>query len=119
MRTITWWSMVSLFAGGLAAAAETGSAPAGNIERGKQVYSHQLCQACHGTIGQGGGVAGPKIAPNPFPWPAFEHQVRKPRAAMPPYTVKNLSDQDLADIYAYVASIKPGPGAKDIPLLNQ
>jgi mono/diheme cytochrome c family protein len=119
MRVITGLFISCMLAAGAAGAAENSGAPAGNIERGQQAYTHQLCQNCHGTMGQGGGVAGPKIAPNPFPWPAFEHQVRKPRAAMPPYTAKNLSDQDLADIYAYVVSIKPGPAAKDIPLLNQ
>jgi mono/diheme cytochrome c family protein len=38
---------------------------------------------------------------------------------MPRYPVEYLSDQQLADIYAYVASIKPGPSAKDIPLLRE
>jgi mono/diheme cytochrome c family protein len=78
----------------------------------------QLCFNCHGTVGHSGGVAGPKIAPQPFPWGAFAHQVRTPRQAMPPYSAKNLPDQDLADIYAYMVSIKPGPQAKDIPLLS-
>lgn len=92
--------------------------PAGSAQRGQQVYMNQMCFNCHGTIGQNGGVAGPKLAPNPFPWAAFAQQVRKPRAEMPPYTEKNLPDQDLADIYAYLVSIKAGPPAKDIPLLN-
>jgi mono/diheme cytochrome c family protein len=38
---------------------------------------------------------------------------------MPRYPVEVLSDQEMADIYAYVASIKPGPAAKDIPLLRE
>ena len=36
---------------------------------------------------------------------------------MPRYPVEALSDQELADIYAYVASIKARP-AKDIPALR-
>ena len=102
----------------LAAAAQAADAPAGAAERGRKIYIHQLCHNCHGTVGQGGGVAGPRIAPNPFPWDAFAQQTRKPRQVMPPYSEKNLSDQDLADIYAYLVSIKPGPPAKDIPLLS-
>jgi mono/diheme cytochrome c family protein len=94
------------------------NAPAGSAERGQKIFMNQMCYNCHGTIGQNGGVAGPKIAPNPFPWPAFSQQVRKPRADMPPYSEKNLPEQDLADIYAYLASIKGGPAAKDIPLLS-
>jgi ubiquinol-cytochrome c reductase cytochrome c subunit len=92
--------------------------PAGSIERGQKIFLHQMCHNCHGTIGHSGGVAGPKIAPNPFPWVAFAQQVRKPRAEMPPYSEKVLPEQDLADIYAYIASFKPGPPARDIPLLS-
>ena len=108
-------------AGGMlmAMAAQAQDAPAGSAERGRGIYMQQLCYNCHGTVGHGGGVAGPKIAPQPFPWGAFAHQVRTPRLAMPPYSAKNLPDQDLADIYAYMVSIKPGPQAKDIPLLSE
>jgi len=77
------------------------------------------CYTCHGTVGQGGERgAGPKLAPNPFPWAGFEHQVRTPRQDMPPYRKAHLSDQELADIYAYVRSIKPPPDAKSIQLLK-
>ena len=62
--------------------------------------------------------AGPRIAPNPWPWAAFAQQTRKPRAVMPPYSEKNLSDQDLADIYAYMRSIPAQRAAKDIPELS-
>ena len=94
-------------------------APPGNAKRGGEVFMQQLCYTCHGTVGQGGERgAGPKLYPNPFPFQAFVTQVRKPRQAMPPYTAKHVSDQDLADIYAYLLSTKPSPAAKDIPLLQ-
>ncbi len=102
----------------LSAGSYAQNTPAGSAERGQKIYMHQMCYNCHGTIGQNGGVTGPKIAPNPFPWVAFAQQVRKPRGEMPPFSEKTLPDQDLADIYAYVASIKSGPAAKDIPLLS-
>ena len=93
--------------------------PKGDIERGKKAYQDKWCHSCHGTVGQGGDRgAGPKIAPNPFPWEAFAHQTRRPRSSMPRYPVEVLSDQELADIYAYVSSIKAGPSAKDIPALR-
>ena len=93
--------------------------PQGSIERGKKLYQEKWCHSCHGTVGQGGERgAGPRIAPNPFPFEAFAMQTRRPRANMPRYPVEFLSEQELADIYAYVASIKPGPAAKDIPLLR-
>ena len=102
----------------LAGAAQAQNAPAGSAVRGQQIYIHQMCHNCHGTVGQGGGVAGPKLAPTPFVWGAFAQRVRKPRQVMVPYSDKVLPEQDLADIYAYIVSINPGPAAKDIPLLN-
>jgi mono/diheme cytochrome c family protein len=96
-----------------------GQAPSGSVERGKKIYQEKWCHSCHGTVGQGGERgAGPKIAPSPFPYEAFAQQTRRPRANMPRYPVEVLSDQEMADIYAYVASIKAGPAAKDIPLLR-
>ena len=113
---------LNVIAGGMLmttfAAAQAQEIPAGSAERGYRIFMQQMCQNCHGTVGQGGGVAGPKIAPNPFSWAAFAQQVRTPRQAMVPYSSKVLPDQDLADIYTYVTSIKPGPAAKDIPLLS-
>jgi mono/diheme cytochrome c family protein len=105
-----------LIAASSAASAQT---PQGSVERGKKLYQEKWCHSCHGTVGQGGERgAGPKIAPNPFPYDAFVMQTRRPRANMPRYPVEVLSDQEMADIYAYVASIKPGPAAKDLPLLR-
>jgi hypothetical protein len=37
---------------------------------------------------------------------------------MPPYRKEFVSDQELADLYAYLATIKPSPAAKDLPLPN-
>jgi mono/diheme cytochrome c family protein len=103
----------------LAQTAQSLGAPPGDPKRGGEIYTQQLCYTCHGTVGQGGERgAGPKIYPNPFPFQAFVQQVRKPRQAMPPYTEKHVSDQDLAHIYAYLLSTKASPAVKDIPLLK-
>ena len=99
--------------------AQSLGAPTGSAERGKKLYMTQLCYTCHGTIGQGGDRgSGPRIYPNPYPYPAFVMQVRKPRQVMPPYSETHVSDQDLADMYHYLFSTKPSPAAKDIPLLK-
>ena len=48
----------------------------------------------------------------------FKGQVRNPVNDMPAFSNANLSDKDIADIYAFVRSL-PGPrSAKDIPILN-
>jgi mono/diheme cytochrome c family protein len=108
-----------LATGAVAQTAQGLGAPPGDAARGKKIYLQQLCHTCHGTVGQGGERgAGPKIYPNPFPYAAFAQQTRKPRQAMPPYTEKNLPEQDLVDIYHYLFSTKSSPAAKDIPLLK-
>ena len=100
------------------ASAAQAQVPAASAERGTSLYQKNMCFTCHGTLGQGGERgAGPKIAPNAWPYAAFAQQVRRPREGMPRYSAQFISDQEMADIYAYVASIKAGPAAKDIPLL--
>jgi hypothetical protein len=42
--------------------------------------------------------------------------VRKPTGEMPPYTAKVVSDQELADIYAFLKSRPHPPAAKELPL---
>lgn len=94
-------------------------APPGDVKRGHAAFLKYQCYTCHGTVGQGADRgAGPQLAPNPFPWAGFEFQVRTPRQDMPPYRKEHLSDQELADVYAYVRSIKPSPAASAIPLLK-
>jgi ubiquinol-cytochrome c reductase cytochrome c subunit len=107
----------------LAALAMTGAfaqAPAGDAAKGKALFMKNMCWTCHGTVGQGGDRgSGPRIAYDPWPWEGFVQQVRRPREGMPRYDPKFTSDQDLADIYAYVVSARPGPRGKDIPLLRE
>lgn len=96
----------------------TGAALAASAEKGKAGYIKYGCWQCHGTVGQG-GVAGPKLAPDPMPAETFVAFVRTTNRAMPPYHEPVLSNEDLADIYAYLQSIPKGPDHKSIPLLNQ
>jgi ubiquinol-cytochrome c reductase cytochrome c subunit len=92
--------------------------PAGNQVTGKTLFSKYGCYQCHGTVGQGTN-AGPRLAPKPITLPALTAYVRAPKGQMPPYTSKVVSDAELADIRAYLASIPEPPPANSIPLLNQ
>jgi ubiquinol-cytochrome c reductase cytochrome c subunit len=83
------------------------SAPLGDAANGERVYRADGCYQCHGTVGQGSRPTGPHLAPQPLPYAAFAGQVRHPVNAMPPYTNVVLSEQELADIYAYLVSIPP------------
>jgi len=97
---------------------EQGAALAASAENGKRVFMRAGCWQCHGTLGQG-GAAGPKLAPDPLPFDALSSFVRTTNRAMPPYREEVLSDADLADLYAYLQSIRKGPDPKTIPLLNR
>jgi mono/diheme cytochrome c family protein len=91
--------------------------PSGNPARGQHLFMADGCYECHGTVGQGG--AGPRLAPDPLPVDAIASSIRKPVNVMPPYVEKVVNDQDVRDIQAYLASIKPPKPLKDIPLLAQ
>ena len=79
------------------------------------------CWQCHGTEGQGSSItsAGKVLAPDPMPLETFIALVRTSDRAMPPYSEKVLSNEDLTDMHAYLASIPKGKDYKSIPLLNQ
>jgi mono/diheme cytochrome c family protein len=104
----------------LCAASALAQAPAGDAARGKAAYMKSMCYTCHGTAGQGGDRgSGPRIAYDLWPWEGFVQQVRRPRESMPRYAAQYLSDAELADIYAYLASVKRGPRAADIAILKE
>lgn len=112
-------AVVLLGATAVVSAQEKEKAPAGSAENGYKVYMKYQCYTCHGTIGHGADRGtGPKLAPNPVSYAGFVAQMRTPRRDMPPYRKEFVSDQEIADIYAYLASIKPSPAAKDLPLPN-
>jgi mono/diheme cytochrome c family protein len=99
---------------------KTESAPPGNAESGKKIFTKDGCYECHGREGQGAAQgAGPRIGPLQLSFEAFTKYVHQPTGQMPPYTSKVISDQELADIYAYLQSRPKAAPSKDIPLLNQ
>lgn len=99
------------------AAPKSAEAPAGNAENGKKLYMKYGCYECHGTLAHG-VTPGPQLGPNAAPFEVFLAYVRHPAGEMPPYTEKVVSDQEFADIYAFIKSVPRPPDAKTIPLLN-
>jgi ubiquinol-cytochrome c reductase cytochrome c subunit len=96
-----------------------GLASAQNAEKGKALFLKNNCYSCHGFDGHGGG-AGVKLAPKPIALAAFIAYVRHPAlGSMPTFSAKVISDADLTDIRAYLATIPDPPAVKDVPLLNQ
>jgi len=102
------------------ACAKAQDAPKGDAMKGKQLWLTDGCSYCHGTVGQGGGgrAAGLRIAQQPIPFEAFRNQLREPAREMPPYVEAVVSDQDVADIFAYIQALPPPPDLKTIGILN-
>jgi mono/diheme cytochrome c family protein len=88
------------------------------LKKARPPFVQHGCWQCHGFQGQG-GVTGPKLAPEPMPLETFTAFVRTSNRAMPPYMEAILSNEDLADIHAYLETLPKAPDPKSIPLLNQ
>jgi len=98
--------------------AQQASAPAGNVENGKTLYLQVGCYQCHGFAGQGAPMTGPRVSRTEFPFESFLVQLRQPSSQMPPYEAAVLSDQDAADLYAYVRQMPAPRDPNSIPLLK-
>ncbi|HEY3920171.1 MAG TPA: cytochrome c [Stellaceae bacterium] len=95
-------------------------APKGDAAAGKKVFLADGCYECHGRVGEGGAMNGPApiLAKSKLPYEAFKAQLRGPANDMPPYPTTLLSDQQVADIFAYLQSL-PGPRpVSEVPILN-
>ena len=99
--------------GAQAQAVTSAVAPRGvaeDVERGRQLYMANGCFSCHGTVGQGGErSAGPKIAPEPYPFEAFRVLVRTPSGAMPRMTPSTSATNSCATC---TATSRPSPRAR-------
>ena len=106
------------------AAQETEAARATRAARanGEAAYLRAGCQACHGTVGHGG--AAPALAPNTLPLDAFTAWVRRGTPGwtitrgMPAFSAAVMTDQELADVRAFLAALPPPRAVEDIPELD-
>jgi alcohol dehydrogenase (cytochrome c) len=80
-------------------------APKGSADAGKTPFDNN-CTTCHGAGGQGGTATAPRIAGTSLPFGDFIHQIRQPANQMVAFTPATLSDQAIADIYAYLRAQK-------------
>jgi ubiquinol-cytochrome c reductase cytochrome c subunit len=99
-----------------ASPAQTAPQLKGDAVKGQALFKSVGCFQCHGNEAQG-GTAGPRIGPDPLPLPRFVAYVRAPRGEMPPYTLKVMSEQDLADVHAFLQGRAHPPAIGTIPLL--
>ena len=85
--------------------------------RGEQTYMRVGCYQCHGTNGQGND-AGPALTPRTMPAVAMAAFIRVTPGRMPVYPEEVLSDEEVADIVAFLESVPPPPSADSIDILR-
>ena len=112
---------------GLLALASASRLPAqdvtGDAARGREAFLSYKCYACHGYTGETGST-GVRLNPPRFPLQAFMVYVRNPSGRrtgggiMPAFASDAVTDQVLADIYAYISSLPSNtPPLEEIALL--
>jgi mono/diheme cytochrome c family protein len=106
-----------VFAAVFSAATLLAQGPAPDSANGKKLFLRDGCYECHGYAGQG-GRDGARIAVIGLNAQGLIRYVRAPAGAMPAYTDKVITDQELTDIHAYLQTMAKAKPAKDIPLLN-
>jgi mono/diheme cytochrome c family protein len=116
MRRFSIGVVLALGLATLALAAD--APPQGNVANGQRLFMTYGCYACHGTTGAGGGIAGPRIAPNPLPLIAVRTKLRTASGRMPVFSEAVLKESEIVDLYAYLQSIAAGKSASEIDLLK-
>jgi mono/diheme cytochrome c family protein len=111
---------VYAFLRSLAPLAKQEATTTGDSKIGERIYTNDGCYECHGYQGQGStSTGGTRLGPPQIPLSAFISYVRQPSGQMPPYTLKVVSNQDLAQIYSFLQSVPKPSSSKAFPLLNQ
>ncbi|MBE7473540.1 MAG: hypothetical protein DPW09_09175 [Anaerolineae bacterium] len=78
-----------------------------NLEKGQAAWNEAQCSACHGPLALGG--IGPQLASTQLTYDQFVHVVRTAIPPKPAYSVEQLPDQAVFDIYAWVRTQVPPP----------
>jgi mono/diheme cytochrome c family protein len=78
-------------------------ASAGRADAGKTFWNAQMCQYCHGV--QAEGAWGPDLAGRGLTEAQIRHALRQPYGLMPAYTETQVSDQTIANLEAFFATL--------------
>ena len=121
MRTAKTFAALALLCAGLTGNAWSQESSGGDAANGKRVYIAVGCFTCHGRSGQGGNYNYPAPALANLQWPveALRAFLRVGVNDMPAYAREVLSDQQAADIHAFLRSLSGSRSPADIALLNQ
>ena len=94
------------------------TAPAGDAAAGKTIWATDLrCADCHGGVAE--GAFGPDLAGRGLNFSQVRQAVRTPWGIMPAFAESQLTDQEIANLTAYFASLpkvaQPGPWKEQVP----
>ena len=77
-----------------------------DAERGRRLFVEMECVSCHGGYGE--GDFGPPLAATPLTIEQVTVQLRSPRSRrMPTFDADKLSEEQIADLYAFLQSLEP------------
>ena len=85
----------------------------GNPVNGQSLFFEMGCNVCHGDRGE--GLVGPTIAQTIVPLERVIQQYREPLEAMTAFPEDQISDDQIADIYAWLETVERPPEAAVIP----
>ena len=107
--------------GGVAGTSWSQEAPKGDAANGQRIYIAAGCFTCHGRVGQGGNFnfATPPLASTQWPVEALTAFLRVGLNDMPAFSKEVLSDQQVADIHAFLKALPGSRSPADFKLLNQ
>ena len=117
--TLALLTLTILFVGGQPSESQDVESLLGDTENGQQLFTEYTCAGCHGYTGETG--LGTRLNPPRMRQARFIQYLRNPTnpERMPPYQEPEVSDQNLADIYAFLESLpSQSPAIEDIPLLQ-
>jgi len=106
---------------GLAGSSWSQEALKGDAANGQRTYIAAGCFTCHGRVGQGGNFnfATPALAHTVWPFEALRAFLRVGLNDMPAFSKEVLTDQQVADIHAFLQSLPGSRSPADFKLLNQ
>ncbi len=85
----------------------------GNPVNGQNLFFAMGCNVCHGDRGE--GLVGPTIAKTVVPLDRVVEQYREPLEAMTAFPPDQISDEEIADVYAWLQTVERPPAAQEIP----
>ena len=93
--------------------AEVEEGAVGNPVRGQELFFSLGCNVCHGDRGE--GLVGPTIARTVVPLDRVIEQYRQPFEAMTAFPPEEVSDEEIADIFAWLQTVERPPDDLVIP----